>query len=281
MSKDILETSLIDEDDAADFFEMKDKDEEYGFTGEVIEEDRVVSTSETVNMGDEEETIGVIPEVEIPEEFTPWKNDENDPDRNSLASKATLSSTMVAERLGINHRNVILNYTNAFYDYLAVYRNLINNRFYYTEEAVKQLAFIINDRANNRRTIKQELDFIQSSYGGKAMNMVSNNLDTMEAVLNQMQNNIITAVTQLNEQSERRLLQHIQQTESMRIEQKDKEAAALSHLEKRYEEKYAEQEQEYKKQLYEKAQEIERLEEKIKEQEELLSHKKKGFFFRR
>lgn len=125
-------------------------------------------------------------EIEIPKTFQPCKNKDEIPEKDLY-----LTTAAVTKMLGISHRNVIIRYTGAFYDLLAVKKDPINNHYLYTEESVKQLAFIINDVRNSGRSFKLEKEFLESSDGKKVMSVASDNVGTLEKMFTQMQQNII------------------------------------------------------------------------------------------
>lgn len=205
--------------------------------------------------------------IEIPDEFIPCADKEN-------LTGAYMSTSEVADILGI-HRNIVLYYTNIFYEYLSASRNPSNGRYRYTEEAVRQLAFLINDRMNNNRTLKQEYSFIQSKIGAKTLNMASNNVEMLEQMFNSMQYNIIESNKKMFAESSKALLEQIEGVNRLRLEQNNESKDAIERLEK----KLDVQEERYRELFEEKNREIERLNNLVKEQEEQLNAKKKKRFF--
>ena len=152
-----------------------------------IQEADILANNMDVTAAEEKE-MEMLGNIEIPETFTPCKNKED-----ISASDLCLSTSAVVERIGIAHRNVVLRYTNAFYDILTVRKDPINNRYLYTEESVKQLAFIMNDVKNSGRSFRQELEFLNSYDGKKVMSVASDNIGALEKMFNQMQDNIVKA----------------------------------------------------------------------------------------
>lgn len=200
--------------------------------------------------------------LEIPDEFTPCT------DKEAIRDEAILNTSVVAQELGV-HRNVVINYTRDFYDYLAVYKNPANNRYKYTRESVKQLAFLMNDRLNNRRTIKEELEFIQTKTGGKVYNMAVNNTLVFETMFNAMQKNIIESNKQMIEDSTKAIIQQLSASEQLRIETSEREKELIQRMDR--------QEEKLMELIDEKNDEIERLREEIRERDEKQKKKKKFF----
>lgn len=214
----------------------------------------------------DDEDVVIDSKIEIPEEFTPCSNKEE------LGASAYLGTNDVANMLGV-HRNIVLNYTNAFYEFLSVSKNPQNNRFKYTEESVKQLAFLINDRRNNSRTLKQEKDYILSKTGGKAMNIATRNVETLEKMFNTLQENII----ENNKQMFQQMLAENNLLLSQLNEENSKAIALLESsgesTKQQYEEQLRKQEEEYDKIIIDKNKEIEEL------RKELAEKNKKRFLF--
>lgn len=209
-----------------------------------------------------------LDKIEIPDEFTPCL------DKETISKKdAYLSTGDVKTMLGVNHRNVVLRYTTAFYDFLAVYRDPVNSRYRYTEESVRQLAFIINDVKNTRRTIQQEIDFLTSKAGGKLLNVATDNVSVMEQLFETMQNNIIESNRRMLQESQQQLISHFEDSSKALLESKD-ESDSLKKLEQRLEE------QQYTLQsiVQQKDREIEELKKQIKDKDEELAAKKKKKF---
>jgi len=132
----------------------------------------------------------------------------------------------------------------------------------YTEEAVKQLAFIMNDVRESGRTMKQELEYLQSKTGGKVMNLAANNTQVMEQLFNSLQRNIIESNKQLLLSSNEQML-----------EDKKEMTDAITNLERRLEE----QQFNLKQMLDMKDEQIETLKKQLEESK--LKEKKKGFLF--
>ena len=132
----------------------------------------------------------------------------------------------------------------------------------YTEEAVKQLAFIMNDVRESGRTMKQELEYLQSKTGGKVMNLAANNTQVMEQLFNSLQRNIIESNKQLLLSSNEQML-----------EDKKEMTDAITSLERRLEE----QQFNLKQMLDMKDEQIETLKKQLEESK--LKEKKKGFLF--
>ena len=138
----------------------------------------------------------------------------------------------------------------------------MNSRYMYTEEAVKQLAFIMNDVRESGRTMKQELEYLQSKTGGKVMNLAANNTQVMEQLFNSLQRNIIESNKQLLLSSNEQML-----------EDKKEMTDAITSLERRLEE----QQFNLKQMLDMKDEQIETLKKQLEESK--LKEKKKGFLF--
>lgn len=199
-----------------------------------------------------------IPEIEIPDYFEAFTKDKDE----IPAGEAYLTTSEVVQRLNASHRNVVIRYTSTFFDILAVKQNKMNSRYMYTEEAVKQLAFIMNDVRESGRTMKQELEYLQSKTGGKVMNLAANNTQVMEQLFNSLQRNIIESNKQLLLSSNKQML-----------EDKKEMTDAITNLERRLEE----QQFNLKQMLDMKDEQIETLKKQLEESK--LKEKKKGFLF--
>lgn len=227
-----------------------------------------IPDEEYVNDGDEVILNDkVFSKIEIPEEFTAYT------DKETISREAHLTTGEIAQMLGV-HRNNVINYTNVFFDYLAAVKNPLNNRYKYTIDAVKQLAFLFNDRLNNNRTMRQELEYIQSKVGGKTINVATRNVETLELLFNTMQNNIIESNRQFLAKNMNIILKQLQVNEQLRIESADREKESFEKIEQ----KITEQKKLFEELISEKNQEIEKLKTELQEKDELLAKKKKRIF---
>lgn len=215
--------------------------------------------------------VTISSQIEIPEKFIPCK------DKDSIDYGLYYHTTGdVAVQLGV-HRNIVLNYTNTFYDFLEVTKNPMNGRYKYTKNAIKQLAYLINDRLNNHRTLKQELDYIQSTSGAKTMDLAVRGPEAVEKLFNNMQDAIIENMKQLMDNNNQAVMKYLQTSEQLRLEDLESEKKTYKILEERI----TEQEAIMKEILYDKNKEIALLKNKIQEQEEQLKKKKRLFSFGR
>jgi len=216
MKDDIWMDSDLETDD------IDTENDTYSFSGEVVSVDDVSEpdvNEEQINTSLNEENEDI--KIEIPKVFKPCTNKDEIPEKDLY-----LTTAAVTKLLGISHRNVILRYTSAFYDLLAVRKNPVNAHYYYTEEAVKQLAFIINDVRNSGRSFKLEKEFLESSEGAKVLSVASDNVAVFEKMFNQMQSNIIAA----NNEQFKELRSLLSETIGPRLEDK-----SLIQLEERME----------------------------------------------
>ena len=223
---------------------------------EAITEDVFGETSDISDMDTDEKEIEMLGDIEIPDTFTPCLDKDNIP-----VQELILSTRAVVERLGIAHRNVVLRYTNTFYDLLSVKKDPLNDRYLYTEESVKQLAFIMNDVKNSGRSFRQELEYLESYDGRKMMSVASDNVGTLEKMFNQMQENIIKANNAQIQEMRNEL------REGMHLNRALLEDKTLSQLEERME-----KQEELMRTI------IEQKDEEIRELKMQLEQKKKPFW---
>ena len=124
------------------------------------------------------------PLIEIPEKFTPCSEDNKDNLHGPFYKTAD-----VVKMIGVD-RQTIIRYVRTFEEYLSIRKTPAGDNMY-TEEAARQLLFLINDRRNHNRTLPQELDYIRTSYGAKSYNLSSRTVAVMEEMFNTMQQNIL------------------------------------------------------------------------------------------
>ncbi len=189
-------------------------------------------TAEGEDEENEEKSDPCEKKIEIPSEFKPCKNKDDIP-----MQELCLLTGAVTERLsaiGVTHRNTVIRYTSAFYDLLTVKKDLTNDRYLYTEESVRQLAFIINDVKNSGRSFKQELEYLRSHDGAKVMAVASDNVNVFEKMFTQMQNNIIQANTAQIQEMYQALLSHLDENNAALLE--DKRTAQIEEKMQHHEE---------------------------------------------
>lgn len=195
-------------------------------------EDNISLPPEQVDEDAENEKTEFHEKIEIPSEFKPCKNKDDIPMQDLCLLTGTVTEKLGA--IGVTHRNTVLRYTGAFYDLLTVKKDLTNDRYLYTEESVKQLAFIINDVKNSGRSFKQELEFLQSRAGAKVMAVASDNVNVLEKMFNQMQNNIIRANSAQIQEMYQELRSHLDENNAALLE--DKRTTQIEERMQRHEE---------------------------------------------
>lgn len=205
---------------------------------------------------DKLEDIQVVSRIEIPNEFVP----HGDP--NDLAGPFYKTS-YVAEQLGVN-RQTVIRYARMFKEYLAIRINPVGER-QYTDESIKQLAFLINDRISNGRTLPAELEYIKGKYGSRDLKLASQPMQVFEEMFNVLQDNII--------KNNSMLMQQMMDESQKRIEESN---SVLEKLEERFER----QDEAYSAALSAKDREIERLQTALQEKENELKSRKKRFWQR-
>lgn len=194
--------------------------------------------------------------VEPPEEFVPCR------DHDDLEGPF-YKTQYVADKVGVN-RQTIINYSNFFDDVLAIRRKPTGDREY-TEESIRQIAFLIQDKKRNNRTLQQEAEYIKNRYGKQEFELAAGGVRALEKFFDEMKESMLSEQRAMFEEvlsSNRQLLEKRDETDAMLIHRLDEQA-------ERYE-KVIENQQEEIINLKKQANELQTL---LKEKDE-----KKGFF---
>lgn len=124
------------------------------------------------------------PSIEVPKEFEMPSRDES-----GRYPGPYLQTGEVAAIAGVD-RQTILRYARTFEQYLAIETTPAGDRRY-TETAVRQLIFLINDKNRNNRTLANELEYINSKYGAASLEMASMNSNSLMTLLTAFKDQIV------------------------------------------------------------------------------------------
>ncbi len=95
----------------------------------------------------------------------------------------------VADKVGVD-RQTVINYANLFEDVLAIRRKPSGDREY-TEESIRQIAFLINDKKTSGRTLTQEADYIKSRYGKQDFSLAAGGVRALEQFFDEMKDALL------------------------------------------------------------------------------------------
>lgn len=257
------------------------------------ENDKPLSSSADSDLDEEEaqetETYSgpVVANIEIPDQFTAYTNKEE------VAATAIYSTGRVAKKLGV-HRNLVRAFAENFYDVLPVVKDPSNNQYKYTEEAVRQIAFLINDRLDNHRTIQQEADYINSTLGRKTTSLATNTAMAFETMFNAMQTTLFENQNRHHEEQMSAIREGLLGNEKLRLEDKSSMEAMqnefanqmselrqqMERLEQKQDQAFAEKEKQLSEALSSKDKQIMELQAKLEAKEKELEESKKKKKFR-
>ncbi len=229
----------------------------------------------------------VVANIEIPDQFTAYT------DKEEVAATAIYSTGRVAKKLGV-HRNLVRAFAENFYDVLPVVKDPSNNQYKYTEEAVRQIAFLINDRLDNHRTIQQEADYINSTLGRKTTSLATNTAMAFETMFNAMQATLFENQNKHHEEQMSAIREGLLGNEQLRLEDKSSMEAMqnefasqmselrqqMERLEQKQDQAFAEKEKQLSEALSSKDKQIMELQAKLEATEKELEESKKKKKFR-
>lgn len=192
----------------------------------------------------------------------------------------------VATKFGID-RQTILRYTKVFQEFLSV-KQETNGYFLYTEDAIKQIAFIQHDRQKHNRTFPAELEYLRSQYGSRDRKLAMGGAVALEEVLKAATELFATQTREIiKAEMDKQMLaiesrEHSLDEMSQKFDEKNREILEKNQeLLDRLNQKMERQEEAYTTALLGKDKEIERLQQQLQEKEAALNEatSKKRWFF--
>lgn len=196
--------------------------------------------------------------VEPPEEFEPCAVNRDD------LEGPFYKTQYVADKIGVN-RQTIINYSNFFEDVLAIRRKPGGDREY-TEESIRQIAFLIHDKQSNNRTLQQESEYIKKRYGKRELELAADGVRALENFFDEMKEALLSEQRAMFEEM-------LSSNKQLLLEKRDEADVQLLQ-------KLDEQAERYGKVIESQQDEIIALQKQLEEQRALLKEKeeKKGFF---
>lgn len=157
--------------------------------------------------------------IEPPDEFIPCVGDRD------YLEGPFYKTQYVADKVGVN-RQTVINYANIFEDVLAIRKKPSGDREY-TEESIRQIAFLLHDKTSNNRTLQQEAEYIKSRYGKQEFNLAAGGIQALDKFFTEMKESMLSEQRAMFEEvlsSNRQLLEKRNETDAMLMHRLDEQA---------------------------------------------------------